>query len=381
MTKQYHQCVRCVMDTTDPAITFDKNGMCNHCHRFDESIKPNWFPNEEGKRRLESIIARIQAEGRHNDYDCIIGLSGGVDSSYLALKAKGWGLRPLLVHVDAGWNYEVAVQNIEKIAQYCGFDLFTHVMNWEDMKNLQLAFLRSGVANQDVPQDHAFFSQLYHFATANRIRYVLSGGNIATEAIFPQSWQHSAMDGKNLLAILNRFGNGYKLQEYRVMKYWKYYFYYPYIKKMRVIRPLNFMPYTKEDAISELQNSTGWRPYGRKHGESVFTRFFQNYYIVQRFGYDKRKPHLSSMILSGQLAREEAIDILAEPLYDNRELEEDILYFRKKLGISEQEFSELLHAPLRRAEEFPNDSGFHRVISKTRRLVEFLLRRRIAGYS
>lgn len=365
MNREYQMCTRCVMDTTDPDITFDENGVCNYCHYFDKYIKPRWFPNEEGKRRLEKIIEEIKQEGYGKEYDCLIGLSGGVDSSYVALKAKEWGLRPLVLHIDTGWNSEVAVQNIERVVKYCGFDLYTHVMNWEDMKNLQVAYFRSGVANLDIPQDHAIVVWRYLIAEKMKIRYILTGANYATESIFPTGWEHhSNRDGRNIKAIFKKFGNGEKLQDYKIMGVWHFYLYYPLIKRIRVIRPLNFIPYNKKEAIKELQEKTGWRPYGTKHGESVFTRFFQNYFLIERFGYDKRKPHFSSLILSGQMTREEALKELSKPLYNPKQLEEDKRYIRKKLGLTEEEFEALLKVPKRKANEFPSQEKLENFIKK-----------------
>ncbi len=365
MTEAYKICTRCVMDTSDPIIEFDSDGVCTHCHQFDEVTKKNWFPNDEGAKRLEIILNRIKSEGRNREYDCIIGLSGGVDSSYLALKVRQWGLRPLVVHVDAGWNSELAVANIEKIVKYCGFDLHTHVMNWEEMRELQLAYLRSGISNQDVPQDHAFFSSMYHFAMKNNIKYIFSGGNIATESVTPQSWHGSAMDAINLQAIHRRYGKQ-PLATYKTISFFQYYIYYPIVKGMRTILPLNYLHYDKETAISELQETIGWRAYGRKHGESLFTKLFQNYVLPRRFGYDKRRPHFSSMILSGQMSRSSAQEKLCEPLYDPRELEIDIDYMCKKLRISRLEFEELMLVKPHLYSDFENwgrryDSGkFHR---------------------
>jgi aminotransferase len=373
-------CSRCVMDTTDPEITFDKDGVCSHCLGFDTVTKKNWFPNKDGAQKLETIVETIKREGKNKEYDCIIGLSGGADSSYLALKIKEFGLRPLVVHVDAGWNAELAVNNIECLVKYCDYDLHTHVMNWQDMKKLQLAYLRSGIANQDVPQDHAFFASLYHFAVKKDIRYVLNGGNLATESIFPRSWHHSAMDAANLKAIFKKFGKG-KLQEYKVVSFFQYYLYYPFIRKMRVIRPLNFMPYDKETAIAELQETIGWKPYGRKHGESLFTRFFQNYYLVERFGFDKRKPHLSSLIMSEQMTREEALNELQKPLYDPDDLKEDLFYFRKKLDLTENDFDTLLKLPTRDATEFPSDIGKYQMLKKLQAKLEALSGKRLSNYS
>jgi N-acetyl sugar amidotransferase len=293
MVKCYQVCTRCVMDTTDPEIIFDDSGICNHCHHFDEVTSKSWFPNEEGARLLKLIIGRIKATGNGRPYDCILGLSGGVDSSYLALKSYEWGLKPLVVHVDAGWNRELAVANIEKIVKHCNFDLHTHVVDWQEMRDLQLSYLRAAIANQDVPQDHVFFASMYHFATKHGIKYILSGGNSATEGIFPIAWHGSAMDAINLKAIHHRYGQN-RLKTYNTISFFKYYLWYPFAKKMRTVRPLNYLPYNKADAIRELEKTVDWRSYGRKHGESIFTKFFQNYYLPTKFGYDKRRPHLWS---------------------------------------------------------------------------------------
>lgn len=373
-------CTRCVMDTSDPEIVFDDQGVCNHCREFDAVTSRNWFPNEEGVRRWTAICADISAAGRGREYDCIIGLSGGVDSSYLALKVREQGLRPLVVHVDAGWNSELAVANIESVVRYCGYDLHTHVVDWEEMRDLQLAYLRAGVANQDVPQDHVFFASLYHFATRNGIRYILSGGNLATEAIFPKAWQGPAMDAINLKAIHRKFGQR-PLKTYNTIGFFDYYFWYPFVKKMRTVRPLNFMPYNKDKAVAELEAKLGWRSYGRKHGESIFTKLFQNYYLPKRFGYDKRRPHLSSLIVSGQLTREEALRKLAEPLYDSRELEVDLAYFCKKLRISRDEFDALLKQPLTHYSEFSNWDARHRMLKRLQGSMERVTGRRMNVYS
>jgi N-acetyl sugar amidotransferase len=356
------------MDTSDPEIVFDEHGVCNHCHYFDEVVKPRWFPNEEGRRRLDAIVRRIREEGSGKRYDCILGLSGGADSSYLALKVHELGLRPLVLHVDAGWNYELAVRNIEGLLKHCGWDLETVVIDWEEMRDLQIAYLKAGVSNQDVPQDHAFFAALYHYAVKNRVRYVLVGGNNATESIFPRAWHHSAMDSRNLKAIHRRFGHG-PLRTYPTISFWKYYLWYPFVKRLQVIRPLNYMPYQRGMAVRELE-ALGWRDYGRKHGESVFTRFFQNHYLVERFGYDSRKPHLSSLILAGEITRTEALAELAEPLYAEDELARDRTFIRKKLGLSEEEWEELLSAPRHRATEYPSNDRLYRAMKRAQGFVE-----------
>lgn len=351
--KGYQVCVRCVMDTTDPDISFNEKGVCRHCQHFDEVIRPAWPTFQRETAELERMLKEVKAHGEGKQYDCIIGLSGGVDSSFLAIKAVEWGLRPLVVHVDAGWNSELAVMNIEQICKRLGLDLVTHVVDWEEMQDVQLAFLRSGVANQDTPQDHAFFAALYGYAVKAGIKYVLNGSNYATESILPSSWGHSAMDSTHLKAIHRQFGQR-KLGNFPVVSFFDYYIRYPHILKMKVLRPLNYIDYNKEDAIKVLESDYGWRYYGGKHYESRWTRFFQGYYLPYKFGYDKRKAHLSSLILSGQLNREQALSELQQPLYDERLLEEDKAFIAKKLGISRDELDELISASPRHYSEYPN---------------------------
>ena len=219
------QCKRCLMDTSDPEIVFNHLGECNHCTFFDLNVK-NFIKNDkEGMKEFNQIVNKIKIEGRNKEYDCIIGLSGGIDSSYLALKVKELDLRPLVVHVDAGWNSELAVSNIQKVVDHCGYDLFTEVIDWEVMKKLQIAYFKSGICNQDVPQDHVFFSSLYHFAIKNKIKYILSGGNFATESIFPNSWQGSAMDARNLKSIYKKY-TGVKLKITEQLIYFNIIFYF-----------------------------------------------------------------------------------------------------------------------------------------------------------
>ncbi|MGQ4005363.1 N-acetyl sugar amidotransferase [Francisellaceae bacterium CB300] len=378
--KNYQICARCVMDTTDPVISFDENGVCNHCREFDEVTSKRWFPNAEGAKKLEAIYEKMKKENASKDYDCILGLSGGVDSSYLALKLHEAGIRPLVVHVDGGWNSELAVQNIENIVNYCGWHLHTIVIDWQEMKDLQLAYLKSGIANQDVPQDHAYFSSLYHFATKHNVNYVISGGNLATESIFPKSWHWSAMDADNLHAIHKKFGTK-KLKNYKTIGFYELYFYYPFIKKMKTIRPLNFMTYIKSEALEELKDKVGYKEYARKHGESVFTKFFQNYWLPMKFGYDKRKPHLASLIVADQMTREEALKELEKPLYEDRELRDDKEYIAKKLGVSDEEFEKILQMPSHKYSDFLNMTNKYNRMKKIQNFVSKLLDRKISNYS
>lgn len=376
----YQMCIRCVMDTTDPEVTFDEQGVCNHCHEFDEVTSKNWFPNEAGRQRLAVIFNEMKEARKHHEYDCILGLSGGLDSSYLALIMKEYDMRPLVVHVDAGWNSELAVYNIEKIVKYCDYDLHTHVMNWPEVRDLQLAYLKAGVANQDVVQDHAYFSSLYHFAVDNQIDYVISGGNIATEAVFPQAWHHAAMDAINLKAIHKKFGK-IKLKQYKTISFLQYYLYYPFIKKMKVIRPLNYLPYSKDLALKELIDKVGYKSYGRKHGESRFTKFFQNHYLPEKFNMDKRKPHLSSMVLSGLIARQAAIDELSNPLYDETELREDKYYLAKKLGISTDQLDEYTLSSGHNYSEYKNWDSRYAFMKRVQAFISKVLGRNVKNYS
>ena len=351
--RPYQVCTRCVMDSTDPEIVFDDQGVCSHCHSFDKRIRPAWPSPEEGQKKLEEMIRVVKAYGEGKPYDCIIGLSGGIDSSYIAVKVAEWGLRPLVVHVDAGWNSELAVMNIEQICRRLGFDLVTHVVDWEEMKDMQLAFLRSNLANQDVPQDHAFFAALYGYAIKSGIKYVISGSNFATESILPAAWGYDAMDATHVKTIHTRFGSRPR-GDFPVVSFFDLFVKYPMILKMQVLKPLNYLPYSKEEAIRILEKDYGWRYYGGKHYESRWTRFFQGYYLPYKFGYDKRKAHLASLVVSGQMSRVEALDALRAPLYDQKLLAEDKIFIAKKLGIPLAEFEELIDQPVHHYSEFRN---------------------------
>jgi N-acetyl sugar amidotransferase len=380
MKDSYQMCEVCVMDTSDPEIVFFGERGCNHCIVMGSTLGKEWFNDDSGKSKLSDILEKIKSDGVGKEFDSILGLSGGVDSSYLALKAYDWGLRPLVVHVDGGWNSELAVRNIQSILEFTGWELQTNVINWNEMKELQLSYLKSGVSNQDVPQDHAFFSSLYSFATENSIKYVLSGGNTATEGIFPSTWQWAAMDRINLRAIQKKFGSR-RLIEYPTTSFLQYYFTYPILKKMRTLRLLNLIPYVKEDAIVELEKRVGYLKYPGKHGESSFTRFFQGFVLPHRYGMDKRLPHFSSQIVSRQLSRENALNLLKQPLYREGELERDIQFICRKLEISRDELEHLLNQPLRNATELSNWKIIFTFLKRTQKIIEFFIRKRIAIFS
>mgnify|MGYP000864571040 CR=1 FL=1 len=352
--RKYQICTKCVMDTSDPNITFDDLGVCNHCRNFENNIRPIWFPDERGEPILAKMIQEMKSYGQDKEYDCILGLSGGVDSSYLAYAAvKKFGLRPLVVHVDAGWNSEIAVKNIENIVKKLGLDLYTFVVDWNEMQDLQLAFFKAGVHNQDIPQDHAFAAVLYNWAAKNNIKYVLNGSNMATESILPSAWVYNNMDLKHIKAIHKQFGQR-KLKKFPVLSFFKYYIYYPYVKGVKVLKPLNYMHYHKGEAMEVLQNELDWKYYGGKHFESRFTKYFQAHYLPVKYGFDKRRAHLSSLIVSGQYSREKALKDIEKPLYNEVELREDEAYMAKKMGVSLEEFKQIFHAKPHLHEEYPN---------------------------
>lgn len=342
--RPYQICVRCVMDTSDPEIVFDETGLCNHCDNFYKNTSKKWFPDENGARRWEQIVDRVKADGKGKDYDCIIGISGGIDSAYMAYRLQSCDLRVLAVHVDGGWNSEIAVKNIELLVTKLKLDLYTYVVDWEEMADIQLAFLKAAVTNQDIPQDHAFFAQLYRQAIKNKIRYFFSGGNIATECILPKSWGYNAMDLRHLKAIHTRFGRR-PLRSYPQIGFWTMYFANPYLHRIRSLRPLNYLDYNKSQAKEELTKVFGWRDYGDKHHESRFTKWFQAYYLPTKFGIDKRKAHLSSMIVTGHISRDAALAELEKPPYDMALLEEDLLFIAKKLYVGVDELKQIITLP------------------------------------
>lgn len=337
----YQVCSNCVMDTSDSKIQFDSRGYCDHCNNFYNNILPNWHPDEASAKELEKIVEQIKKEGRNKKYDCIIGLSGGVDSSYLVYFAKEkLGLRPLAFSVDTGWNTDVANENIKRLVNGLNLDIHTVVVDWDEMKDLQLAFFKSQVPSQDI-QDHAIFASLYNFAAKIGFKYVLTGANHSTECIRePIEWAH-VNDLTQIKDIHSKYGTK-PLRKFPMCGIFKYRLYYRYIKGMKIVQPLNLIPYIKEDAINELQERFGWERYKNKHFENVFTRFFEGYWLPKKFGYDKRRAHFSSLIVTGQLTREEALEILKHPPYPVEEAMQDMEFIANKLGVTKAEFEELM---------------------------------------
>lgn len=368
MNKAINVCCRCVMNTTDPWIKFDEKGECSHCKTYDEQKGLRWFPDDEGKKKLSKIFEKIKSDQKNKEYDCIMGLSGGVDSSYLAYLSRNWGLRILAIHVDGGWNSELAVQNIQMLVDKCKLDLYTYVVDWEEMKDLQVAYLKSGIANQDVPQDHIFFSILYQKAIEFGIPYVLTGANFATESCLPQAWEYDQMDSVQLRAIHKRFGTK-RLKSYKTISFYNLYIYYRFFKKLKKIDPLNYMPYDKEAAKKELIEELKWKDYGLKHGESRWTKFFQNYYLPHKFGYDKRISHFSSLILSAQMSREEALLELDKPLYSYLDLKNDKEYIAKKLDLTVSELDNLIDAPNKHYTDYPNGEKIFNILKFFKKII------------
>jgi len=355
MSEPIRVCTNCVMDTTDPAITFDEKGVCDFCNDYYKNILPSWKPNAEGEKELANIAEAIRKNRKKKDkYDCIIGLSGGVDSSYLCYVAKEiMHLNPLIYVVDTGWNLNVAVENIERIVKALDLDMYTEVVNWQEMKDLQLAFFKSQVAYQDLPQDHAIFSGLYNYAVKNDIKYVLTGSNIATESIRPPMEWVYINDIKMIKAIHKKFGK-VPLKTFPLCGMLKYRIYYAYIKGMKRIAPLDYLPYEKDHVQKFLQDRFGWQPYENKHYENVFTRFYEGYYLIKKFGYDKRKCYLSNHVLAGEITRDEALEILQKEPYPEKQALEDMEYIAKKLGLKRKEFEEIIKMPNKTYRDYPN---------------------------
>ena len=357
--RPYQICANCIMDTSDSNITFDARGWCDYCNNYHANILPNWRPDERGERELMPTIQRIKRDGQGKDHDCLIGISGGVDSSYLTYLAKvRFGLRPLLFHVDAGWNSQQAVNNIERLVEGLGLDLYTEVVDWPEMRDLQLAFFKAGVAHLDTPQDHAFFAGLYNFAAKNGFKYILTGANYSTECVRePLEWHYHASDLRQMLDIHRRFGTR-PLKSFPMADIAKFKIYYRLVKGIRVVKPLNHVHYIKDDAMNELVEKFGWQKYAHKHYESRFTRFYEGYWLPKKFGYDKRRAHFSSLILTGQLTREAAMAKIAAPAYDPETVAQDFEYVATKLGVTVGELQALMEAPNRSYRDYNNAMGF-----------------------
>jgi N-acetyl sugar amidotransferase len=358
------------MDTTDTKITFDANGVCDHCNNFYSNVLPQWRRDQEDSRGLQRLVERIKAEGRGRDFDCIVGMSGGIDSSYLTYLAKErLGLRPLVFHVDAGWNSQEAVNNIEKLVDHLGLDLYTEVIDWEEMRDLQLAFFKSGVPHIDTPQDHAFFATMYNFAERHNVRYILTGANLSTECIRnPVEWMYYQSDSIQLRDIHRRFGTR-PLVNFPLTSILRHKVYLRYLKRIRVVTPLNHMRYMKADAMRLLTERFGWQPYPQKHFESRFTKFYEGYWLPKKFGFDTRKVQYSSLIVTGQMTRDEALAKLSQPSYDERMAAQDFEYVANKLGITVDELRGYMNGPNKSYRDYRSQQNIYAVGARMLRVL------------
>jgi N-acetyl sugar amidotransferase len=327
------------MDTTDSSIIFDDKGVCDYCHNYYNNILPYWKPNEEGEKELMKVVEKIKRDCQNDEYDCLIGISGGLDSSYLAYVAKEkFNLRPLLFHVDAGWNSDVSTHNIHRLVDGLGLDLYTEVVNWEEMKDLQRAFIKSQVPDIDTPQDLVFFSSLYNYAVKHKFKYILTGGNFSTECVRePLEWgAYYQTDMRYVNDIHKKFGER-PLKTFPTCDIFKYKIQYRFLNNVRMVKPLDSMRYIKKEAEDSLEQKFGWQRYQHKHHESRFTRFYEAFWLRNKFGFDKRKNHLSSLVLTGQMTREAALDRVSRSELPEDELLKEFEYVAKKLDFTVEE--------------------------------------------
>lgn len=354
-------CKYCIMDETDPSIKFDTQGICNNCTDYNE-MKLKWnLPKLIENKEIDKLFYEIKKKGQNQQYDCIIGLSGGVDSSYIAFLAKKYALRPLCVHLDNGWNSELATANIHNIVDKLGFDLYTHVIDWEEFKDLQRSFFKSHVVDIELLSDHAIFGVIMQLAKKNKIKSILSGANISTEYIMPKSWVHRKQDLSNIRDIQKKFGT-LKLKSFPMVSTLNHVF-SMYVMKYKNYKPLNYISYNKEEVKSLLQRELGWRDYGGKHHESIFTKFYQAHILPNKFNIDKRKAHLSNLICSGQMTREQGLKELAKPLYNPSELIQDYEFVCKKLDFKKEEMESYLNTPPRSHYDYRSDQPIYNILS------------------
>lgn len=352
MNRPYQICARCIMDTTDPDIVFDAAGICNHCRGWFARAQFYDLPLAERTRQLEALVEEIRRRGRGRDYDCIIGVSGGVDSSFVAIKTRELGLRPLAVHVDNGWNSEKAVGNIKRLLDPLRIDLATVVLNWKEFRELQLAFLRASTPDSEIPSDHAIVASFYDASRRHHAPYCLNGINFRTEGIHAREWSQGHLDSRYIRSVYHRF-TGKQLRHFPLIPVTTLVFNIV-LHRPRTVFLLDYLDYDKQAAKRLLVERYGWQDYGGKHYESVYTRFYQGWILPEKFGYDKRRMHLSTLICSGQMTREQALAEVAAPAYPPEWVESDKAFVAKKLGISLQEFDAIMALPKKRYKDYPN---------------------------
>ncbi len=348
----YTCCTHCVLDVSDSFITFDDKGVCNYCNEYRKKEKE--FIREKESKVYDSFISRIKKSRKQSEYDCIIGISGGLDSSWLLYLAKQSGLNPLAVHYDCGWNTENAVNNIEKLVNQLKVDLYTYVVNWEEFRDVQLAYLKAGVVDLEIPTDHSFMASLYKTAAKFKVKYILTGHNFVTEGIMPRSWVYNKGDAVNLMDIHRRFGKIKRLESFPVINLINKFYYYN-VKRIENVHLLNYADYVKSTASKILAEQFDWKQHPVKHGESIWTRFYQCYILPARFGIDKRRAHLSTLICSGQITREEALNELLMPVYDPHLFHSDKEFVQKKFGITDHEMDQYMLLSNAKHEDYKTD--------------------------
>lgn len=349
----YQSCNRCIMDTVaDRSITFNEEGLCCHCIRYDKLAEVRRLQGARGREALDTLVERIKTSGRGAEYDCIIGVSGGVDSTYVAWLVKQHGLRPLAIHFDNGWNSELATRNIERVLCNIGIDLHTHVVDWDEFRDLQLAFLKGSTPDGEIPTDHAIGALLWKEAAARGIKYIISGMNFTTESISVPDWSYGHSDWRYIKDMHRRFGT-VKLKTYPHFSL-AYLFYANVVRGIRMVSILNYVDYDKQQAMELLRNELGWKDYGGKHHESIYTRFYQGYILPRKFGVDKRYGHLSDLINAGQISRAQALAEMQRPPYEDALQQEDLSYAAKKLRLSPQQFEEIMRAPVKSFRDYRN---------------------------
>ncbi|MEO6994143.1 MAG: N-acetyl sugar amidotransferase [Lacunisphaera sp.] len=367
----YRICRQCIMDTSDLHIRFDETGKCDHCENYERNILPNWHTDKRGEDQIMPLIEKIRRDGKGRDHDCIIGLSGGLDSSYLAhVVTKKFGLRPMIFHVDAGWNTQQAVSNVEKLVDGLKLDLYTEVVDWEEMRDLQLAFFRSQVADQDVPQDLAFFSALYNYSVTNKFSYIITGGNYSTECVRePLEWGgYYATDMKWVNAIHRQFGKR-PLGKMQTADIFRYKLVDRFVHGIKMVKLLNNVPYVKQEAEKLLAENYGWESFQHKHHESRFTRFYESYWLPKKFGFEKRRAHFSSLILTGQMKRQDALDRISRPELPDDVLRQEFEYVAKKLDVSTAGLNEIFDGANKNYRNYPNRHG---LITMGTRILQFI---------
>lgn len=369
--KDYKRCSVTVMDTTDPDITFDENGVCNYVHSFKEKQSVRVVHGKEGEQKLEAIVQKIKQAGKNKEYDCIIGVSGGVDSTYVAYLCKNLGLRPLAVHFDNGWNSELAVSNIEKVLNKLDIDLYTYVINWDEFKDLQIAFLKASTPDLEIPTDHAIVALLMEIAAKYNIKYIINGMNYYTEGIMPDGWAYGHSDWKYIKSIHKIFGKK-QLKKYPHFSFTKL-FYFLFVRKIKFLSILNYINYDKAKAMEFLETDLNWRYYGGKHYESIYTKLVQGYILPKKFNIDKRKAHLSNLILADQqISRGDALKELEKTPYDTSQIDNEIEYLLKKFEITREEFNDIMKKPVKSFRDYPNNFKFFQFLKK----VQFTLRKK-----